>query len=114
MSEAREEKRDGEPDQPQRPAAEIRPSGAPGISLVPGPPAVVHFGDLDLSRPADVQVLNSRIEKAAEATCNVADPHTTSLYYQRWHATCISHAVANTSARIAAVSGNKYRAFASK
>ena len=79
-----------------------------------GPSAVVRFGDLDLSRPADVQVLNSRIEKAAEATCNVADPHTTSLYYQRWHATCISHAVANTSARIAAVSGNKHRALASK
>jgi UrcA family protein len=79
-----------------------------------GPSAVVHFGDLDLSRPADVQVLNSRIEKAAEATCNVADPRTTSLYYQQWHTACMSHAVANTSARIAAVSGNKYRAFASK
>ena len=79
-----------------------------------GPPAVVRFGDLDLSRPADVQVLNGRIEKAAEATCNVADPHGTSLYYQEWRAACLSRAVANTSARIAAVSGNKHRALASK
>ena len=79
-----------------------------------GPAAVVLFGDLDLSRAGDVQVLNSRIEKAAEATCNVADPHATSLYYKQWHATCISRAVTDTSARIAAVSGNKYRAFASK
>jgi UrcA family protein len=79
-----------------------------------GPSAVVRFGDLDLSRPADVQVLNSRIVKAAEATCNVTDPRATSLYYQKWHSTCISHAVADTSARIAAVSSNKYRAFASK
>jgi UrcA family protein len=78
-----------------------------------GPSAVVRFGDLDLSRPADVQVLNSRIEKAAEASCNVADRNATSLFYQQWHATCIGHAVADTSARIAAVS-NKYRAFASK
>ena len=79
-----------------------------------GPSTVVRFGDLDLSRPADVQVLNGRIEKAAEATCNVADPNGTKLYYQQWQATCISRAVAHTTARIAAVSGNKYRAFASK
>ena len=78
-----------------------------------GPSGVVHFGDLELSRPADVQVLNSRIEKAAEATCNVPDSHSTSIYYNQWHARCVSHAVADTSARIAAVSG-KYRAFASK
>ena len=75
--------------------------------------AIVHFGDLDLSRPADVQVLNSRIQKAAEAACAVPDSRTTSLYYHQWHATCISHTVTDTSARIAAVSG-KYRTFASK
>jgi UrcA family protein len=79
-----------------------------------GPAAVVRFGDLDLSRPADVQVLNGRIMKAAEATCGVADPHATSLYYQKWHSTCISRAVTDTSARIASVSTNKTRAFASK
>jgi UrcA family protein len=78
-----------------------------------GPSAVVHFGDLDLSRPADVQVLNSRIEKAAEATCGVPDERTTSIYYRQWHAKCVSHAMADTSARIAAVSG-KSRTFASK
>jgi len=78
-----------------------------------GPSAVVHFGDLDLSRPADVQVLNSRIEKAAEATCGMPDSRSTSMYYNEWHARCISRAVTDTSARIAAVSG-KARAFASK
>jgi UrcA family protein len=78
-----------------------------------GPSVVVRFGDLDLSRPQDVHVLNSRIAKAAEAACDVADPHTTSIYYKKWHATCLSHAVADTTARIAAVSG-KARAFASK
>jgi len=75
--------------------------------------AIVHFGDLDLSRPADVQVLNSRIAKAAEATCGMPDSRTTSLYYRQWQSKCISHAVADTSARIASVSG-KNRTFASK
>ena len=84
------------------------------ITAAQAGPAVVLFGDLDLSRAADVQVLNSRIEKAAEATCKVADPRATSLYYQKWHSTCISRAVTDTSARIASVSTNKTRAFASK
>ena len=70
-----------------------------------GSSATVSFGDLDLSRPADVQVLNSRIEKAAEATCGMPDERTTSIYYRQWHERCVSHAVAETSARISAVSG---------
>ena len=78
-----------------------------------GPSGIVHFGDLDLSRPADVQVLNSRIEKAAEATCAMPDSRSTSMYYNQWHARCVSRAVVETSARIAAVSG-KSRALASK
>ena len=79
-----------------------------------GPSAIVHFGDLDLSRPADVQVLNSRIEKAAEATCTAPDSRTTSIYYNQWHARCVSHFVADTAARIASVTFSKNRAFASK
>ena len=78
-----------------------------------GPSAIVHFGDLDLSRPADVQVLNSRIAKAAEATCGMPDERTTSMFYNQLHARCVSRITTDTSTRIAAVSG-KYRAFASK
>jgi hypothetical protein len=41
------------------------------------------------------------------------DERTTSMFYNQLHARCVSHAVADTSARIAAVS-SKYRTFASK
>ena len=78
-----------------------------------GSSATVSFGDLDLSRPADVQVLNSRIAKAAEAICGVPNERTTSMFYNQMQARCVSHTVADTSARIAAVS-SKYRTFASK
>ena len=78
-----------------------------------GPSAIVHFGDLDLSRPADVQVLNSRIAKAAEAICNVPESRTPLMFYNQLHARCVSRITTDTSTRIAAVSG-KYRAFASK
>jgi|KBSSwiStaDraftv2_1062776.scaffolds.fasta_scaffold1396394_1 UrcA family protein len=74
---------------------------------------VVRFGDLDLSRKADVQVLNSRIEKAAKAGCAQFKSYRTSLYYTRWYASCMSGATAEMSARIAGLSP-KYRTFASK
>jgi UrcA family protein len=81
-----------------------------------GPSAIVRFSDLDPSRPADTQVLNGRIEKAAKTTCNtVKTSRTTSttMFYNHWYAGCVNDTVAETSARIAAVSG-KYRAIASK
>jgi UrcA family protein len=77
------------------------------------PAITVRFGDLDLSRPADTQVLNSRIEKAAETACDTMQFSRASIFYSQWYARCVSNAVAKTSARIASVSG-KYRAFASK
>ena len=78
-----------------------------------GSSATVSFGDLDLSRPADVQVLNSRIAKAAEAICGLPNERTTSMFYNQMQARCVSRITTDTSTRIAAVSG-KYRAFASK
>ena len=78
-----------------------------------GSTITVRFGDLDLSRPADTQVLNSRIEKAAETACDTMQFSRASIFYSQWYARCVSNAVAKTSARIASVSG-KYRAFASK
>ena len=32
-------------------------------------PAIVRFGDLDLSRPQDNRILNSRIQDAARSAC---------------------------------------------
>jgi UrcA family protein len=85
------------------------------ITAAQADPAItVRFGDLDLSRPADTQVLNGRIEKAAETACTVPDSRSTSIYYNQWHARCVSHAVAETSARIASVTSSKNRSFASK
>jgi UrcA family protein len=78
-----------------------------------GPSAIVRLSDLDLSRPADTQVLNGRIEKAAEAACNSVKASSSTLNYNHWYARCVSNTVAETSARIAAVSG-KSRAIASK
>jgi UrcA family protein len=79
-----------------------------------GPAAIVRFGDLDLSRPTDVQVLNGRIEKAAEFICDSLGGSRSSIYYNQWYARCVSNAVADTSARIASVASSKNRAFASK
>ncbi len=41
-----------------------------------GPPSrvTVHYADLDLSRPADTQVLYRRLERASAAVCGRMDP----------------------------------------
>ena len=77
-------------------------------------PATVQFGDLDLSRPGDTQVLNSRIEKAAETACTSLSGLSPVVFYHAWFAKCVSGTTADMSARIAALSTGKARAFASK
>jgi UrcA family protein len=79
-----------------------------------GPTITVRFGDLDLSRPADTQVLDGRIHQAAVTACASRRSSKTSAYYRTWFETCVRNATADTTARIAAVSSSKYRAVASK
>jgi UrcA family protein len=74
----------------------------------------VYFGDLDLSRPADAQSLNNRIEKAAETACISLRGMRPWTFYNSWYAHCVSDAAARTSARIAALTSGKYRTVASK
>ena len=74
----------------------------------------VQFGDLDLSRPADMRVLNSRIEKAVETACSPLRGSGPSLFYRAFFARCVSNTTARMSARIAALSTGKGLAVASK
>ena len=78
------------------------------------PAITVHFGDLDLSRTADTQALNSRIEKAAETACTSLRDVRPRMFYNAWFAQCVREATAMTSARIAALTSTRYRAVASK
>jgi UrcA family protein len=79
-----------------------------------GPANTVHFGDLDLSRPGDTRVLDSRIHQAAETACASFRSSKTKNFYRTWFENCVSNAVADTTARIAAISSSKPRAVASK
>lgn len=76
-------------------------------------PAIVRFSDLDLSSAAGVQVLNGRIQQAAEKSC-MSPVTRTSHFYSDWYAQCVRESSADMSARIAAVSQAKYRTFAGK
>lgn len=51
----------------------------------------VHFGDLDLSKPAEVEVLLKRVRRAAQ---NVCDP-LTSRHFWPQRSKCIQRAMAN-------------------
>jgi UrcA family protein len=78
-----------------------------------GPAVTVHYGDLDLSSAAGADVLNSRIQEAAQTSCAGLRGPARSLFYPAWYASCVRDVSANTSTRIAARSG-KPRVIASK
>ena len=74
---------------------------APGASARPhdSPPSrVVHFGDLDLSKPAGVQALYRRIKFAARTVC---DPYIASdIHASGAMRACIIQAVDNAVSRV--------------
>ena len=79
------------------------------ITAAQADPTNVQFGDLDLSRPADMQVLNSRIEKAVETACSSLRGSGPLMFYE-----CMSNTTARMSARFATLTSGMYYAFASK
>jgi UrcA family protein len=67
--------------------------------------ATLRFGDLDLSRPSDVHVVNSRNQQAPETICApVPGTSRVSIFYNLFDLfdQCFRHYSAETSARIAA------------
>ena len=79
-----------------------------------GASITVGYKDLDLSRPGDSRVLDSRIRQAAETVCASHFGPSTKLFHERWFENCVRHGVADTRVRIMAQSSGKYRAVASK
>src|SRR5262245_10348656 len=79
-----------------------------------GPSITVRYKDLDMSRPGDSRVLDSRIRQAAETVCASHFGSSTKLFHDRWFENCVRHGVADTTVRIMAQSSGKYRAVASK
>jgi len=77
-------------------------------------PAIVRFGDLDLSRPQDNRILNSRIQDAARSACAGLKTTHASLAYRAWFETCVGHASAHLTQQVAAVASKKPLALASK
>jgi UrcA family protein len=77
-------------------------------------PAIVHFRDLDLSRPQDIRILNSRIHDAAQTACAGLQTSYTSRFYKMWFENCVSNASAHLAWQIAALRPNKSVAVAGK
>jgi UrcA family protein len=81
----------------------------------PYPPIEVTFGDLDLSRSSDANVLRERVQQAANTACGqlqFAYPSPPSLYYRVWFRDCVSATSAKTTRQIEARAG-QYLNFAS-
>jgi UrcA family protein len=74
----------------------------------------VLYGDLDLSRSADVQLLNGRIQTAALTACTDLLNAPNFLFNQSWFMECVHKKSALARAQIARLSSGKYRAIASK
>jgi UrcA family protein len=82
----------------------------------PNPPIEVTFGDLDLSRPSDANVLRERVLQATNIACGqlqFASPSPPSLYYRTWFRDCVSATSARTMTQVEARAG-QYLTFASK
>jgi UrcA family protein len=77
-------------------------------------PAIVRFDDLDLSRPQDNRVLNSRIHDAATTACAGLRDARPSLLYKVWFENCVRRGSNHLAWQIAALSPNKSLAVASK
>lgn len=72
----------------------------------------VRYGDLDLSKPSDVRVLEARVHQAADKICSpLLQPYPRSLYYRSWFNSCIHAASVRTIRTVEARTG-QYRAFA--
>jgi UrcA family protein len=81
----------------------------------PYPPVEVTFGDLDLSRPSDANVLRERVRQAANTACGqlrFAYPSPPSLYYRIWFRDCVSATSARITTQVEARAG-QYPTFAS-
>lgn len=65
----------------------------------PGPPVVVHFADLDLSRSQGAAVLYQRLKVAAETVCFPFDDDLT-LARQRIYKACVQSAISTAVAKV--------------
>ena len=73
-----------------------------------GATATVMFGDLDLTRPGDMQVLAGRVRAAATLFCTDGgqDRHPVLLEYRSRQERCIASISKTISATVLAMSGN--------
>jgi UrcA family protein len=73
----------------------------------------IKYSDLDLSRPSDAQVLETRVLQAANDVCApLRQSSATSLYYRLWFHNCMRATSIETTRWVEARAG-RYRAFAS-
>jgi UrcA family protein len=73
----------------------------------------VKFNDLDLSKPSDASVLESRVHQAANRVCGqLRQSFPTSLDYRIWFNSCMRATIAETTRWVEARAGH-HRSFAS-
>lgn len=74
------------------------PASASGAR--PDPQEVsVHYGDLDLAKPAGAEAMLNRLERAAERACG-GEPDLRALYAQRLFNRCVDDALNQAVARL--------------
>ena len=74
----------------------------------------VQFGDLDLSKPSDANILQDRIQQAANEICAplLWSYPTSFVFYRTWFNGCVNTAGARITRRVEARAG-QYPTFAS-
>jgi UrcA family protein len=74
----------------------------------------VKFGDLDLSKPSDANILEDRIQQAANTVCGplLWSYPSSFIFYRRWFNGCVNTAGARITRRVEARAG-QYPTFAS-
>jgi UrcA family protein len=64
------------------------------ITAAQAGPAVIRYGDLDLSKPGDSRILAERVQQAAEAVCADWKPRTSGekawAFYNVTHEACVN------------------------
>ena len=86
------------------------------ITAAQAAPAVeVPFRDLDLSRPSDNRILETRVHQAANKACSPLWTPTSpnSLFYRSWFNNCVRATSVETKRHVEAMAG-RYRVFATK
>jgi UrcA family protein len=85
------------------------------VSSVQAAPGVgIQVGDLDLSKPSDVRVLETRVHQAANRVCGpLLEYSATSLSYQTWYNQCM-HVAGTEAARQVEARAGQYGLFARK